>query len=286
VQEETPVASGISSALGGGALPLGGLATANVDKLKTGIQIELTPHVNAASRTIRLEIKQQVDDINDANVPKTLQDYQHGTTSRLTDTTIVVKDRDLIMMGGLLKDTENDVTSKIPLLGDIPILGWLFKSSKHKVQKTNLIILLHPRIIGTTVSAAQVAKDSLDKREDFLQHTRDPEDTFKDEVSAYRNRLNEQIERGSKEKVFDYRNNNDDADDDKVPPGQESDLEKASKEPTPEKTSANEFSPGGTAVASPPTPAPATPPSGENAPLIVPPPVDIPADDGPPIGGR
>jgi general secretion pathway protein D len=59
----------------------------------------------------------------------------------------VVKDKETIVIGGLIQDTEDTTVSKVPLLGDIPGLGWLFKTSTKTRKKTNLMIMLTPKVV-------------------------------------------------------------------------------------------------------------------------------------------
>ena len=70
------------------------------------------------------------------------------TTSRRTvENTVYVRDSEAVMIAGILKETETDFVNKIPWLGDIPILGWAFRSTSSTVRKTNLLIILTPHIV-------------------------------------------------------------------------------------------------------------------------------------------
>jgi general secretion pathway protein D len=213
VLDDTPVvASTIVSATSGS----GGLPQVNVERLKTGINIKLTPHVNAASRTIRLELEQKIDSFRQLeDVPTQLQSTQRALTSRVTNTSVVVKDGDYLMMGGLMSDKVDDTISKVPLLGDIPILGWLFKSKTFKTTKTNLIILLRPKVIGTSVAAANVIKDSLQRRKDFIEETLGGNDEVGRGVEEISDRVDQQAGQGTDEPFERYRNNEDSEDEDK-----------------------------------------------------------------------
>lgn len=220
VLDDTPVvASTVVSAAGG----VGGIPTVNVERLKTGINIKLTPHVNAASRTIRLELEQKIDSFRQLeDVPTLLQSTQRALTSRVTNTSVVVKDGDYLMMGGLMSDKVDETVSKVPLIGDIPILGWLFKSKTFKTTKTNLIILLRPKVIGTSVAAANMIQDSLEKRREFIEENMGGKDDLSGPVSDIEKRVNEQAGSGAVEPFERYRNNEESEDEEKpnevVPP--------------------------------------------------------------------
>jgi general secretion pathway protein D len=157
-----------------------------------------------------MEIEQKVDSAKDAtSVPSELQGRNKAITSRVTNTSIVVGDGDYLMMGGLMSDKVDETVSKVPLLGDIPILGWLFKSKTHTSLKTNLIILLRPRIITTGVLAGNVIKDSLQKRRDFIEENLSGSDEVEKGLLEIEDRVDEQIKHTGIEPLERYRNNED-----------------------------------------------------------------------------
>lgn len=230
VQDEIPVQSTFTSQLNGTTPGLTGIGTGNVTTLKTGIEINLTPQVNAASRTIRLQIEQTVDSLaSNNNVPDLLKSIQKAKTSRVTNTTVVVHDEDYVMLGGLMSDEVDVNESKVPLLGDIPILGWLFKSRQTTVQKKNLIILLRPRIIGTTLAGAQLIGEKMKEREDFIKRFTSDGDSDPEHTKEVNTAIEAQKKRGREAPAFDYRNNEQDEEDkdkdDKAKPGEKSELE-------------------------------------------------------------
>jgi general secretion pathway protein D len=213
VIDEIPVQTTFSALPTGTSTGLGGVATTptgSIDTKKVGIVIKLTPHVNAASRSLRLEIEQKVDNVKSTGTPSALQNVSVATTSRVTNTQVVVHDQDYIMLGGMISEKVDDNYTKIPLLGDIPILGWLFKSKTSSSTKTNLIILMHPRIIDTSVIAANIIQENFRKRDQFLSRNNGGEDPFKDEVGDLRKDIRAQRERSLDNPIIDYRNNNDD----------------------------------------------------------------------------
>jgi general secretion pathway protein D len=69
-----------------------------------------------------------------------------------------VKDKETVVIGGLIQDTEQETVSKVPLLGDIPLLGWLFKSKTKTRSKTNLVILLTPHIVKDAADLAEMTR--------------------------------------------------------------------------------------------------------------------------------
>jgi general secretion pathway protein D len=75
------------------------------------------------------------------------------------DTTVIVQDAQTIVIGGLIDDTTTLTENKVPVLGDVPVLGWLFKNQSETRQKTNLYIFLTPRVIKNPAEAENVLKE-------------------------------------------------------------------------------------------------------------------------------
>ncbi len=115
-----------------------------------GTVLTITPHISK-DRLVRLSISLEVK-----NVSSTSLDLQPTTGVRTIDTTAIVKDTNTIVIGGLIDDKTSISEFKVPLLGDIPILGWLFKSRSTSRQKTNLFVFLTPRVVQTPAEAADI----------------------------------------------------------------------------------------------------------------------------------
>ena len=217
VQDETPVQSGFVASVGGTAGAIGQAGQGTIERQKTGIDITLTPHVNPSSKSIRLEIEQKVDSIRDAGVPESLKGIQIATTSRVTNTTVVVKDQDFVVLGGLMSDKVDEIERKVPLLGDVPILGWLFKAKTYKSVKSNLIILLRPRIIGTSTAAAANLTEALEKREKFVGKHMGGKDNNEEYLKDLKEKLEQQKSNPVDDPFAKYRNNaKDDEDEDRA----------------------------------------------------------------------
>jgi general secretion pathway protein D len=211
VVDEIPVQTTFSALAAGTSAGLGGTAatpTGNIDSKKVGIVLKLTPHVNPVSRMIRLEIEQKIDNVKKTAgaTPSALKDLSITTTSRIVNTTVIAHDQDYIMLGGLRSDKVEDVESKVPLLGDIPILGWLFKTKSTSIQKTNLVVLLQPRIINSSVTAARILEENFDRRDKFLSKYQSGQDAFGDEVDEIRTEVRHQRERENDLRRVDYEN--------------------------------------------------------------------------------
>ena len=98
---------------------------------------------------IKLKIDQKIEDFSSRELPAGVANNGVGTVLRNINTTVVVRDKDTIAMGGLMRDKETNNTSKVPLLGDIPVLGWLFKNTTKSVEKVNLLFFMTPKILAS-----------------------------------------------------------------------------------------------------------------------------------------
>ncbi|WP_082835950.1 type II secretion system secretin GspD [Croceicoccus bisphenolivorans] len=116
-----------------------------IQRQNVGIELDVTPQINA-SNEVRLDLRQEVSSIagpvsNDFN--------ELIINKREIKTTVTVGDREIIVLGGLLDDNERKTIQKIPILGDIPVIGELFKSRGKSHAKTNLMVFIRPTILRT-----------------------------------------------------------------------------------------------------------------------------------------
>src|SRR5512134_2192168 len=84
--------------------------------------------------------------------------------SRRVENTVVVKDGETVVVGGLIGDTYDDSITKVPWLGDIPVLGWAFKTETKTLRKTNLLVFLTPHIVRDPLD---LERETIRKREEF-----------------------------------------------------------------------------------------------------------------------
>jgi general secretion pathway protein D len=144
-----------------------------------GIQLEITPHISTGS-IVRLEIAAEVSNIT-SNSP-TNPGYV-TTRKRQATTTVAVESGQMVVIGGLMQDNVTAVTNKVPCLGNIPGLGWLFKTFSGTKDKTNLLVFITPYIIRNSEDmdkATAKKKEQADENLKKLQKERDNEvkDTF------------------------------------------------------------------------------------------------------------
>ncbi|MCX7978449.1 MAG: type II secretion system secretin GspD [Bdellovibrionaceae bacterium] len=141
------------------------------------IKLTIKPFISPASESIRMEINQVVKQLTSGlNLPKALADNSQPLASRNIKTVIVVNNGDTAVLGGLMKDNEIERVSKVPLLGDLPIIGWLFKSRELSKEKTNMVVFLTPKIIRSSAESGKIVGEKLDQRLKFVkdQGGRDP----------------------------------------------------------------------------------------------------------------
>jgi general secretion pathway protein D len=129
-----------------------------IQREDVGLTLEVTPHVHDGS-LIRLEIHQEVSSVAETNIGAD-GSADLITNKRSIDTTVLADDRQIIILGGLIRDNVTDTVSQVPLLGDIPILGRLFKSTTKKIEKQNLLVFLRPTVLA---SKEQVRDETLRK---------------------------------------------------------------------------------------------------------------------------
>ncbi len=158
--------SGLAGAAGGaaGLGRLGGLGGLNpfssTDRIDVTLKLTLTPHVNEEGK-VRLEIDLQIEDVAGR------ENGQFITSTRATKTEVVVDDQQTVVLGGLIRDKTIDAEEKIPLLGDLPLVGWLFKRTTHRVEKINLLLVLTPYIIHDSSDFQTIVERKMKEYEEF-----------------------------------------------------------------------------------------------------------------------
>lgn len=166
----------------------GGVQSFSTTQQEAKLSLKITPQINKVTRFVKLKINQKIDDFQDTGVAST--SGGRPTTTRSAITEVMVRDRDTVAMGGLLRDRETITNNKIPLLGDIPVLGWLFKNKSRNLTKVNLLFFMTPKIIAPyDKTASQNTKDVLEKRnsgmaEMFNGDEVDPSKKLSDELNA------------------------------------------------------------------------------------------------------
>ncbi len=155
--------------LGQSSLTSTGLSQQSIERKDTGITLKLTPQVSEGDY-VKLDLYQEISALKDT-VAIGANATDRTTTKRSAKTSVVVKNQETVAIGGLIQETDQDTVSKVPILGDIPILGWLFKTKSTKRNKTNLMILLTPRVIRDARDLAEVSERQKEKLDEAIKRS-------------------------------------------------------------------------------------------------------------------
>ncbi len=142
-------------------------SSVNVERQDIGVTLRVTPQITEGD-TLRLDIYQEITDINEAIDVGNVSDVGVPLSNRRIENTVVVADGDTVVIGGLISDRYLDEVNKVPFLGDIPILGWAFKTKIRALKKVNLLVFLTPHIVR---SPEDMEYQSIRKREEFVSRT-------------------------------------------------------------------------------------------------------------------
>jgi len=138
-----------------------------VERKDVGIILRITPHIHE-SEYVNLEIYQESSAVKGDSLLAT-STVGPTTTKRSAKTSVLVKNSETVVLGGMMQETVNNSESKIPLLGDIPLLGHLFKFSSVSRKKTNLLIFLTPHIIRNPEEMGRMTNEHQRKMDDFIE---------------------------------------------------------------------------------------------------------------------
>lgn len=148
----------------------GTTVTSGVKREDLTIKLKITPFISPDTDSVRMKIEQDVKQLSDTPVKAAeLAKISVATSKRRIKTAIVVNSGDTAVLGGLMSDEETENISKIPVLGDIPILGWLFKGKRKQKIKKNLMVFITPQIIRNTQDSSDLLNEKLNERIDFIQ---------------------------------------------------------------------------------------------------------------------
>ncbi len=166
VQTNTPYVSGTTTYSSGTDAPASNTTSSNAT---TGITLEVKPTINE-DRDISLNVKFSLKDIL-SMVPVGTLGNQPKTSDREVDTYATVMDAHTLVIGGLLQNQK--ITSKYspPILGDIPLIGWLFSTTNQSVEQTELILLITPSVVQNSQDARKVTEEQKMKTVNYDKST-------------------------------------------------------------------------------------------------------------------
>ena len=143
----------------------------SVNYRDTGVILSITPRIHESGRVF-LKIEQEVSSVG-ATTSSTID--SPTIKQRRIKTTVQIKDGEALALGGLIQDQVNDTRNQIPLLGDIPVLGNAFKEKGGSVGKTELIVLITPRIVRSLNEAREISDEYVRKFDVYMPRPRGTE---------------------------------------------------------------------------------------------------------------
>jgi len=155
VGENVPFRTGTYTSTGDGTTPSNPFTT--IERKDVGVTLKVKPQINEGN-AIKLDIEQSVDSIAPSN--QAASDLI--TNKRSIRTSVLVDDGGTIVLGGLIKDDINESEQKVPILGDIPFLGALFRHKGSEKVKNNLLVFIHPTIVRDAAVATAISSSKYD----------------------------------------------------------------------------------------------------------------------------
>ncbi len=159
-----PVQTGtVFSGTTGGALPPG-TGTNPIDHKELPLILNIKPHISN-DNSVLLEVKHESLDKTGDNLLGPIW------STRAFETRVVVNDQQTVVLGGLTQDKETESITKVPLLGDLPLLGYLFKTTSKQRSRTNLLIMLTPYIIKDQRELQAIQRRKMHQHDEFARST-------------------------------------------------------------------------------------------------------------------
>ncbi|MGD8453043.1 MAG: secretin N-terminal domain-containing protein [Phycisphaerae bacterium] len=139
----------------------GGQISTSVQRSDVGIKLEVTPQINPDGY-VRLEIRQEVSDLSDSTIA-----VGQGLTApifneRVAETVVTVQDNETVVLGGLIQTRESKTEQKVPLVGDLPLLGPLFRFQTDDHKRSELLVILTPRVVRTVEDYRELSIEARD----------------------------------------------------------------------------------------------------------------------------
>jgi general secretion pathway protein D len=168
VGQEVPFISGTSRPPtdSQGNVTGGNFGTTRIQREDVGVKLTVTPQISEGDNVL-LEVSIEVSAIADANSQVGSADIVGPTTNKsLFENKVIVRDGSTAVLAGLIRDSANRTRNQSPILGDLPALGWLFRSKKNTRQKSNLVVLVTPHIVKENVDMERLTLHKLNEYHD------------------------------------------------------------------------------------------------------------------------
>lgn len=152
VAQNVPFVTGSFATVGDSAVPTTPFQT--IERQDVGLTLQVTPQITAEN-TVLMAVKQEVSNLTNSSS----QAGGEITAKRTLSTNVLVRDGNVIMLGGLLEDGSGSVSQKVPGLGDLPVFGGLFRGKNASKNQRVLLVLLRPRVIGSDDEAKRITRE-------------------------------------------------------------------------------------------------------------------------------
>ena len=133
----------------------------NIERTDVGIHLKVTPYVNPDNE-VRMKLNPIIEAILDDDSSSDMR-YTPTIARREVDTTVTIPDKATVVLSGLMREDKIQTVSKVPLLGDIPLLGRLFRRTGDRMERTNLLIFVTPHIV-TDLKSAERLRDAMEQQ--------------------------------------------------------------------------------------------------------------------------
>ncbi|MBU6412657.1 MAG: hypothetical protein KGS45_04230 [Planctomycetes bacterium] len=161
-----------------------GSTRSDVERKDVGIILDVTPSISSDG-FVKMEIKPEISTVSNSVTPISADFQAPVINKRTVDTVVTVKDGQSVVIGGLIQSTEEKRKTKVPLLGDIPGVGMIFRTSKNTTRKTELLMILTPRVVmGRDAKSIQRIENTTDRA---IERLADPT-----KVREYLDRISDQ----------------------------------------------------------------------------------------------
>ncbi|GAB4438136.1 MAG: type II secretion system secretin GspD [bacterium] len=135
-----------------------------IERKDVGITLRLTPQITEGEY-VKLDLYQEISSLKQESNVTILTEIGPSTTKRSTKTSVVVKDKQTVVISGLMQEKGEEIISKVPFLGDLPLIGFLFRYKSYSTKKTNLLVFLTPHIIRDSTELAALSNS---KKTEFV----------------------------------------------------------------------------------------------------------------------
>jgi general secretion pathway protein D len=160
VGQEVPFVTGSYSNTGNAGGAVNPFQT--IQRQQIGVKLTITPQINEGN-SLLLTISQEI-----SNIASSAQAVDLITNQRIIETTVIVDDGEILVLGGLIEDVLRESEQRVPVLGSIPFIGNLFRSRKTDKVKTNLFVFIRPKILRDAAAASVETDAKYNQIREFL----------------------------------------------------------------------------------------------------------------------